>query len=153
MQDYIGYDKIIESSMRGVVYDVLKKIKKEGLKGEHHFVISFSTKHSSTIISESLKQRFTEEMTIIIQHQFQSLEILDDCFKITLSFAGVLESLTIPYGAISSFADPSVNFGLKFNHIEGDDGQKKPEIIKGNSDLSGKVVSLADYKKNHDKNK
>ena len=157
MQDKIGYDKIIESAMRDVISNVLKKVKNEGLKGEHHFVITFSTQYFGVIISEAIKQRFPSEMTIIIQHQFQSLQVLDDCFKIILSFSGVPESLTIPYKSIHSFADPSVNFGLKFNHIE-DDGEENllnQELIEPSntdSNLSGKIISLADFKKNRDKN-
>ncbi len=158
MQDHIGYDTIIEAAMRDVIFKVLKKIEKEGLKGEHHFVITFSTKHFGAILSDALKKRFPLEMTIIIQHQFQSFEVLENCFKVALSFSGVLEKLTIPYKAISSFADPSVNFGLKFNNIEAEDGEEVDVIEEDNSkaiegsSLNEKIVSLADFKKNRDKN-
>jgi len=157
MQDKIGYDIIIESAMRDVVSNVLKKVKNKGLKGEHHFVITFSTKHSGVIVSEAIKQRFPSEMTIIIQHQFQSLQVLDNCFKITLSFSGIPESLTIPYKAIHTFADPSVNFGLKFNNIEDDimeENLSTQEYIESSDidpNLSGKIISLADFKKNRNK--
>ena len=156
MQDQIGYDTIIESAMRDVISNVLRKVRNEGLKGEHHFVITFSTRHNGVIISEQIKQRFPSAMTIILQHQFQSLQVLDNCFKIILSFSGVQESLTIPYKAIQSFADPSVNFGLKFNNTEEDDEDEIPinqefnRSINTDSDLSGKIVSLADFKKNRD---
>ena len=156
MQDQIGYDKIIESAMRDVISNALKKVKNEGLKGGHHFVITFSTKYFGVIVSDAIKQRFPSEMTIIIQHQFQSLQVLDNCFKITLSFSGVSESLTIPYKSIHSFADPSVNFGLKFNNIEeGSEDEALDQISSepnDDSNLSGKIISLADFKKNRDKN-
>ncbi len=161
MQDHIGYDAIIETSMRDVVFKVLKKIEKEGLKGEHHFVVTFSTRHFGVILSDALKQRFPSEMTIIVQHQFQSLVVLESCFKISLSFSGVLEELTVPYKSITAFADPSVNFGLKFNNIEvgdgtGDEENKNLESVVADPVLnekivSEKVVSLADFKKNRDK--
>ena len=158
MQDKIGYDKIIESAMRDVVSNVLKKVQSEGLKDEHHFIITFSTKHFGVLVSETIKQRFPFEMTIVIQHQFQSLQVFDHCFKITLNFSGISESLTIPYKAIHSFSDPSVNFGLKFNNIEDDfeeenELNQSPEISnKATSDSSAKIVSLADFKKNRDQN-
>ena len=156
MKDYIKYDDIIESSMRSVIHTVLKKIEKEGLKGEHHFVVTFSTTHFGTSLSEAIKQRFPHEMTIVVQHQFQSLVVLDNCFKIALSFSGVLENLTIPYGAISSFADPSVNFGLKFNNIETEedvnDANADALKTKDNSSIvSEKIVSLEEFRKNRDK--
>jgi hypothetical protein len=158
MQDHIGYDTIIETAMRDVIFKVLKKIEKEGLKGEHHFVITFSTKHFGVILSDSLKERFPSEMTIIVQHQFQSLAVLENCFKISLSFSGVMEELTVPYKSITAFADPSVNFGLKFNNIETDEDKQDEglelEVIDPVLDekiVSQKVVSLADFKKNRDK--
>jgi hypothetical protein len=162
MQDHIGYDTIIETAMRDVIFKVLKKIEKEGLKGEHHFVVTFSTKHFGVIISESLKERFPSEMTIVIQHQFQSLKVLENCFKISLSFSGVMEELTVPYKSITAFADPSVNFGLKFNNIEGEDEideDKGDKILESavvdpvldQEIVSQKIVSLADFRKNRDK--
>ena len=154
MRDHIGYDTIIETGMRDVIFKVLKKVESEGLKGEHHFVITFSTRHFGVILSDALKQRFPIEMTIIIQHQFQSLMVMENAFKIALSFSGVMETLTIPYKAISSFADPSVNFGLKFNNIAAEDGEEDvEENFDSNpaSNIDEKVVSLADFKKNRDK--
>ncbi len=152
MQDQIGYDEIIEDSMRTVIYKVLKKVEKNGLHGGHHFIITFSTKNPAVLLSESLRNRFPSEMTIVIQHQFSSFVVAEHYFKISLSFSGALESLTIPYKAISSFADPEVNFGLKFNatdiedYEEDEEPQNQTEI-----DLSSKVVSLDDFRKNRDK--
>ncbi|MES2677300.1 MAG: ClpXP protease specificity-enhancing factor SspB [Pseudomonadota bacterium] len=156
MQDQIGYDEIIEDSMRTVIYRVLKKVEKNGLTGGHHFIITFSTRNPAVVLSETLRKRFPSEMTIVIQHQFSSFLVAENYFKVSLSFAGVLENLTIPYKAISSFADPEVNFGLKFNAIDIEDyeedeepqnqAQKSSEI-----DLSSKVVSLDDFRKNRDK--
>jgi len=164
MQDQIGYDIIIETAMRDVIFKVLKKIEKEGLKGEHHFVITFSTKHFGIILSNALKERFPSEMTIIVQHQFQSLVILENCFKISLSFSGVMEELTVPYKSITAFADPSVNFGLKFNNIEADEDETFLKVSDGDvleskaidsaleeKIVSEKVVSLEAFKKNRDK--
>ena len=121
MQDHIGYDAIIESAMRDVVFKVLKKAE-NGLTGGHHFVVTYSTKYFGVVMSEYLKQKFPSEITIVIQHQYQSLMALENCFKIRLSFSGVMESLTIPYKSIISFSDPSVNFGLKFNVDDSDEG-------------------------------
>lgn len=158
MQDQIGYDEIIEDSMRTIINKVLKKVEKGGLHGNHHFVITFSTKNSGATISKALKERFPTEMTIVIQHQFNSLKVEDDSFNISLSFSGVLEKLVIPYRAISSFADPSVNFGLKFNTIDIDSENLDEEFDENfesekpaNIDLSSKIVSLAEFRKNHNK--
>lgn len=156
-QDYIGYDAIIEDSMRTIIHKVFKKIEKQGLQGGHHFVITFSTKAFGVQIPDSLKVKFPEEMTIIIQHQFSSLVAFDSYFKVALSFAGKLENLTIPYKAISSFSDPQVNFTLKFNVVDDEDEIEEYEEDfepenQDNPDLSGKIVSLDAFRKNHEKN-
>ncbi len=165
MKDLIGYDKIIEDSMRGVIKQVLKKIEKSGLLGEHYFVISFSTTHEGVAMPKPLKKKFPEEMTIVIQYQFNYLMVKEKHFVISLSFSGKFEELTIPYDSITSFADPSINFGLKFNNydildyeedaqdaiMEATTGQNDSK--KKKFDTSAKVISLDDFRKNKDKDK
>ena len=165
MKDLIGYDKIIEGSMRGVIKEVIKKIEKSGLVGDHYFVISFSTNHKGVKIPKKLKDKFSEEMTIVIQYQFNYLIAKEDFFVASLSFSGKFEELTIPYEAITSFADPSINFGLKFNSYdileheeEVEDIIEKAKKSKGKNkskkfDSSPKVVSLADFRKNKNSDK
>lgn len=159
MQDLIGYDKIVEESMRGVVKDVLKKVEKSGMVGEHYFVISFLTGYKGIKIPTSLKEKFPEEMTIVLQHQVNYLSAKEDSLVVSLSFSGKFEELTVPYSSITSFADPSINFGLKFNNYDvfkQEDGKQdelsdnKVEEEKVNIDTSAKVVSLDAFRKNKD---
>lgn len=151
MQDLIGYDQIIEDSMREVVPKILEKIKKKGLLGSHYFIVSFSTKFPGVEIPKEMKKKYPNEMTIIIQHQFSILSIEKKQFTISLSFSGIYKNLTIPYKAISTFTDPSINFTLKFNQdleendeefIEDDKNKFENDI-----DISAKIISLADFKK------
>lgn len=162
VKDLIGYDVIIEDAMRGVIKRVLKRVEKTGLLGEHYFVISFLTSNKEVKIPKKLKAKFPEEMTIVIQYQFNYLITREKYFVISLSFSGEFEELIIPYSAITSFADPSINFGLKFNNydvvdFEGevefldDKGENDSELKKKKFDTSAKVISLADFKKNKDK--
>jgi uncharacterized protein len=153
MEDLIGYDDIIESSMRHVIYKILKKVEKEGLKGGHHFIISFAVKYPGVIVPKHLEEKFPEDVTIVIQHQFSSLLVGESEFKISLSFSGVFEKLTIPYLSIISFADPSINFGLKFNkriptYNEVSDDSSIEDLA--NVDLSAKIISLDAFRKNRD---
>ncbi len=124
-QDLIGYDEIIENSMRSVIYETLKKVENKGLPGGHYFIISFSTNHPEVKIADSLKEKYQNEMTIVMQYQYKNLEVEKDHFNISLSFAGNYEKLSIPYKSVTSFADPSMNFGLKFSisqqDLESDD--------------------------------
>src|SRR5262249_46604037 len=86
-----------------------------GLPGEHHFFITFVSKAEGVKLSPRLLAQYPEEMTIILQHQFWDLTVLDDRFEVGLSFGGIPERLVVPFGAIKSFLDPSVKFGLQFD--------------------------------------
>jgi hypothetical protein len=113
-QDLFHYDKMVERALRGVVREALARVAQEGPRGAHHFYIGFATGAPGVGIAEHLRERYPEEMTIVLQHQFWDLEIAEEAFSVTLSFQKQLERLTIPFAAIRSFADPSVNFVLEF---------------------------------------
>ena len=112
----IDYQNYIDAAMRRVVRDVLKDVQKNGLKSEHHFFVTFQTNHPGVTISETLKARYPDEMTIVVQHQFWDLKIEEKGFGITLSFNNIPEKLYVPYASMTSFADPSVKFGLHFSN-------------------------------------
>jgi len=115
IEDYIRYDQLIDNAMRQVVREALIKITKEGFAGEHHFLISFFTNYAGVEIPEHLKKKYPEEMTIVLQHQYEDLEVKEDLFRVVLSFENNREQIIIPFAALTSFADPGVRFGLKFN--------------------------------------
>ncbi|MCF6196973.1 MAG: ClpXP protease specificity-enhancing factor SspB [Emcibacter sp.] len=114
----IQYDNMVQMALLSVVRDVLQNTAKEGLPGEHHFYITFSTTHPDTCIPDYLKERYSEEMTIVVQNQFSNLKVDDVHFEISLSFNGKLENLSIPFMALEGFFDPSVDFGLHFHATE-----------------------------------
>jgi len=114
-QDLYQYDKMVERALRGVVRDALLRLAQEGPRGAHHFYIGFATQMPGVVLPESLRSRYPEEMTIVLQHQFWDLEIGEDAFSVSLTFQKQLERLTIPFAAIRSFVDPSVNFTLVFD--------------------------------------
>ncbi|MEA2981190.1 MAG: uncharacterized protein QOF09_3013, partial [Alphaproteobacteria bacterium] len=113
--DHIRYDVLASDAMRGVVKKVLTDAASHGLPGEHHFFITFVSKADGVKISSRLLAQYPEEMTIILQHQFWDLTVLEDRFEVGLSFGGIPERLIVPFSAIKSFLDPSVKFGLQFD--------------------------------------
>lgn len=117
----LDYAELIDDAMHYVVKKVLKKVQAEGLPGDHHFFITFKTGASGVMISDELRAKYPDEMTIVIQHQFYDLEINDDNFSIVLSFDHIKQNLTIPFSSLISFVDPSVKFGLQFNSSAYDD--------------------------------
>lgn len=113
-KDGLRYDKMVESALRGVVRDAIGFAVANGLPGGHHFYITFRTTAPGVEISEHLQAKYPDEMTIVIEHQFWDLTVSGDNFAVTLSFNNRPERLTIPFAAITAFADPSVKFGLQF---------------------------------------
>jgi hypothetical protein len=116
MTNEINYATMIDQAMRHVVRDVMRKVSGTGLPGEHHFFITFATQHPGVKISDALRTRYPNEMTIVLQHQFWDFAIDDHTFSVSLSFGGVPEKLTVPFAALTAFADPGVKFGLQFQH-------------------------------------
>lgn len=117
----IDYGKLVDEAMHVIVHKVLKMVQENGLPGNHHFFISFSTKHPGVKISQNLINKYPQEMTIVLQYQFQNLIINTKGFEVTLSFGGIKERICIPFSAITTFADPSVQFGLQFRDVEHSD--------------------------------
>ncbi len=116
MQDHIRYDILAQDALRGVIRKVLSEIAATGsLPGEHHFFITFLTNAPGVRISAFLKEKYVEQMTIVVQHQFWDLKVTESYFEISLSFSDKPEKLHIPFAAIRGFYDPSVNFELEFD--------------------------------------
>jgi hypothetical protein len=113
-KDVLRYDRLVEDALRGIVRQVLGQAAQHGLPGNHHFYLTFRTDRPDVGMPDYLRANYPEEMTIVLQHQFWGLEVGPDSFSVTLSFNNVPERLTVPFTALTGFADPSVKFGLQF---------------------------------------
>jgi len=116
--DHIRYDVLARDALRGVLRRVLSDAAAHGLPGEHHFFITFVSSADGVKLSPRLLAQYPEEMTIILQHQFWDLVVTEDRFEVGLSFGGIPERLVVPFSAIKSFFDPSVQFALQFEPSE-----------------------------------
>jgi hypothetical protein len=115
----IDYGNMMHDAMRGLIKRLLQDIASAGkLPGDHHFFITFNTMHPEVEIADWLSDRYPDEMTIVVQHWFDNLEVTDDGFSITLNFGDNPEPLYIPFMALRTFVDPSVEFGLRFEQPE-----------------------------------
>jgi hypothetical protein len=116
--DFMNYNEIVEKALKGVVRESLNRAAATGLPGEHHFYISFATTFPDVELPDHLRERYPEEITIVLQHEFWDLDINDDGFSVTLSFNNNREFIGVPWAAITGFADPSVQFGLQFKTVD-----------------------------------
>jgi uncharacterized protein len=115
-KDYIGYEALADRALRSVVREALKRAEKQGLIGSHHFYLTFKTHDPGVDIPEFLKERYPDEMTIVVQNQYWGLKVSEDGFEVGLTFQKVPARLSIPFAALTAFVDPSVQFGLQFRN-------------------------------------
>lgn len=154
--DTIAYGRLMHQAMRGLIRRVLSDVQANGLPGQHHFFITFDTQAKGVALAEWLADRYPEEMTIVIQHWYDNLNIDEDGFDITLNFGDRAEPLRVPFDAILTFVDPSVEFGLRFEtraETDGDDpgpGSQmidEPDLPSEAPDKDAEVVSLDSFRK------
>ena len=126
MSSSIDYGNLMHHAMRGLIQQVLTDVAETGLPGEHHFFITFDTMHPDVEIADWLSDRYPGEMTVVMQHWFDNLTVTGEGFAVTLNFGDSPEPLYIPYDAILTFVDPSVEFGLRFETQDGDDQDAPP---------------------------
>ena len=126
-KDLIGYSALVENGLRSVVREALRRIAAEGWPGTHHAYITFNTAAPGVELPDSLLARYPDELTIVLQHQFWDLEVEDDLFAVTLSFNKVGQRVVVPFAALTSYADPSVKFGLQFGVAPEVGGEVAPE--------------------------
>ena len=128
-REQLRYDKMVEAALRGVVRAALRQVSDGGLPGNHHFYLTFRTGFRGVRIPDYLRTQYPGEMTIVLQYQFFGLEVTEEQFSVTLSFNNVHERLTVPFAAITTFADPSVNFALQFQPQPGE-RQAAEEVVE-----------------------
>ncbi len=155
-EDLMQYKDIVERALKGVVREALEYVAVGGLPGEHHFYISYLTNDPGVEIPSYLRERYPDEITIVIQHQFWDLEVSNEQFAVTLSFSGKSERLVVPFSALTGFADPSVEFRLQFRSEEGllpvgDNAPATTNVSEvqddGPEDATAEVVVLDSFRK------
>lgn len=137
MGQTIDYGNLMHEAMRGLIKKVLTGVARDGLPGGHHFFITFDTSHPDAELADWLSDRYPGEMTVVMQHWFENLDVADEGFSVTLNFGDSPEPLYIPYDAIKTFVDPSVEFGLRFEtpgeDEDEDEGAHGPELLSSDA--------------------
>jgi uncharacterized protein len=149
----IDYGNLMHRAMRGLIQTVLSDVADHGLPGNHHFFITFDTNHPDVALADWLRARYPEEMTIVIQNWYENLNVTDDGFTITLNFGNSPEPMVIPFDAVRTFVDPSVEFGLRFETHEDDaedEDDSEDDTVDDDDDAprpAAEVVSLDKFRK------
>ena len=151
MAKTIDYGNLMHRAMRGLIQTVLTDVAKNGLPGAHHFFITFDTNADGVEMADWLRSRYPDEMTVVIQHWFDKLVVTDEGFSITLSFGNSPEPMVIPFDAVRTFVDPSVEFGLRFETHDGDDedeDDEDPEDDPPEPPQDAQILRLDKFRKN-----
>jgi hypothetical protein len=145
----IDYGNLMHRAMRGLIQTVLRDVAANGLPGAHHFFITFDTTAEGVEIADWLRARYPKEMTLVIQHWFENMVVTDEGFSITLNFGNQPEPLIIPFDALRTFVDPSVEFGLRFETHESDEdgAEDEPEDDPEPPQHDAQVVMLDKFRK------
>ena len=154
MSKGINYGQYMHKAMRQLVAEVLAQVARDGLPGKHHFFITFDTTHPGVDMARSLRDRYPHDMMIVIQEWFADLAVMPDRFSVTLNFGNVPEPMVIPFEAIKTFVDPSVEFGLRF---DGQDASEEPDEDEAEPAeptpikpaAEGEVVNIDTFRKKH----
>ncbi|WP_417472244.1 SspB family protein [Leisingera sp.] len=149
MSREIDYGNLMHSAMRGLIRTVLQDVSENGLPGNHHFFITFDTDHPDVELADWLSDRYPGEMTVVMQHWFDNLVVDEDGFAVTLNFGDSPEPLYIPYDAIRTFVDPSVEFGLRFESAE-DEGDTPTTLPDSEAPFESEPPAPASEKKDAD---
>jgi len=153
---HYNYGRLMQRAMRGLMAEVLGDVARNGLPGGHHFFITFATTHPGVDAPDWLVAQHPEELSIILQHEFDDLAVTSDRFSVRLSFGDRPATLVVPFDAVTTFADPSENFGLRFDaHDEGGDAGDDPapdppkvsEDRPPKPDKDAAIVSLDAFRK------
>ncbi|WP_149589508.1 SspB family protein [Tabrizicola flagellatus] len=147
----IDYGNLMHKAMRGLIQSVLTEVAEHGLPGAHHFFITFDTTHPDVQMADWLKERYPTEMTVVLQHWFENLTVTDDGFSVTLNFGNSPEPMVIPFDALRTFVDPSVEFGLRFETQEQEEDEvEEEEDIEVEPEAErhdAEIVSLDQFRK------
>lgn len=151
-KDFVSYEKLIDAALRSVVRRTLRHVAERGLSGPHHIHLSFQTGYPGVEMPEHLRTQYPDEMTIVLQHEFWGLEVEDSAFAVTLSFNNMQERLSIPFDAITRFADPGVRFGLQFQSgarppAGAKTKRKHPAKTESKPEAGAQVITLDSFRK------
>ncbi len=152
-EDFLDYHAMIQGALRGVVCEAMGRVAAEGFPGEHHFYLSFRTDAEGVAVPKFLRDRYPDEITIVLQNQFWDLVVDDDGFSVSLSFDASRERLEVPWLALTAFVDPAAEFALRFAGAGDDEpdgadgGDEEGDSSAGSADATAEVVSIERFKK------
>ncbi|HEU0222707.1 MAG TPA: ClpXP protease specificity-enhancing factor SspB [Paracoccaceae bacterium] len=150
MDKGFNYGLMMQRALRGLMEEVLSHVAEYGLPGRHHFFITFDTQHPGVDMPEWLHRRHPREMTIVLQEWFEDLAVAGGRFSVTLNFGDAPERIVVPFDAIRTFVDPSVEFGLRFDAVEGPedpDTPPEPEPPSEPEESAAEVVRLDRFRR------
>lgn len=156
-EERLDYHRMVQQALRRVMREALEVAADEGLPGEHHFYVSFLTQAPGVVLPTFLRDRYPEEVTVVLQNQYWDLDVGDEGFGVTLAFEGSRQRVAVPWEAVTSFIDPAAEFALRFQTVEEAQAQVEGEAeggveepSPGSADATAEVVNIRQFRKKDD---
>jgi len=157
-EDFLDYHALIQNALRSVVREAMTRVAAEGFPGEHHFYLSFRSAAEGVVVPSFLRERYPDEITIVLQNQFWNLEVDEEGFSVSLNFDASRQRVGVPWEALTAFVDPAAEFALRFAPEEaeedeasaGEAGASEDDGAAGSADATAEVVSIQRFKKRDD---
>lgn len=151
--DFLDYQVLIQQALRGVVREAMAHVAEHGFTGEHHFYLSFKSQAPGVVVPTFLRDRYPDEITIVLQRQFWDLFVDDAGLSVTLAFDARRERIGVPWEALTAFVDPAAEFALRLGPDSPEDDEPEegepdePPEEEGSGDASAEVVSIHQFRK------
>ena len=155
MDEYFAYTKWLSDAMVDVFKKTLSSLANKLPEDNHHLYVNFLTKNPGVEIPKFLKTQYPNDMTIVLEHQFDKLVVKENEFQVNLKFEQKEYTLKIPYSAVIHFADPSVGFALQLQQPIESEGETNFSDEKVTSieeaderqELQGDVIDIETFRK------
>ncbi len=145
----LDYHAMVQRALRSVLREALAEVAEEGLPEDHHFFVGFRTADPGVVVPGFLRERYPQEMTVVLQNQFWELEVDDEGFSVTLAFGASRHPIFVPWEAVTTFVDPPAEFALRFDLPEsgGEEPAAEAESTPGSAEATAPVVNLREFRK------
>ena len=145
----INYHKLVTDAYLDVIKKALAVAAADPVPGKFCFEITIDTTDFEVSVPPWLRDQFPNNITVIINQQYENLEVHDSYFAVTLFFNGTPVRMDVPFKSVLFFHDAIHGFKTMFSGTSEEVNIKDPlaEKPEGTETKQDNVVSIDDFRK------